>query len=292
VEKEQLVNFIVKVMEDAGFKVYKDFKTSQLIVDIYGVLPTDMGDFGVVVACKNYEKQWEVGVDILKEMEVVGRSIKASKVAIVTSSNFSQQARKYASRRNIKLIDRDNLMVLAKKFSKKSKAKKVKERATDSNDYYDTSNLNSGYSYPNNDETSVNNSFYEYDDKTYISGRSRGSLGRFATNSNSPKSIFSTLSKRTNRKGSPFLTKIKPILNNTIVSILFVVVLSYLISLLIQVVTNAPSGVSGLIKILSSLVLSYGIVLLLNKDGTIVLVKGTTVFFVSLIILILMIIFI
>ncbi|WP_225369436.1 restriction endonuclease [Methanobrevibacter arboriphilus] len=115
-EKLQLVNFISKVMEESGFKVYKDFKTSQKVIDIYGVLPSVMGDFSVVVACKNYDKQWEVGIDILKEMEMIGRNLKASKVVIVTSSIFSSQSRNYASKKNIKLIDRDNLMILAKKI--------------------------------------------------------------------------------------------------------------------------------------------------------------------------------
>ena len=59
-EKPQLINFIAKVLEDSGFKVYKNFKTSQRVIDIYAVLPTTIGDFGVVVACKNYEKTFEI----------------------------------------------------------------------------------------------------------------------------------------------------------------------------------------------------------------------------------------
>ena len=55
-EKPQLVNFIAKVLEDAGFRVYKNFKTSQQVIDIYAILPTSIGDFGVVCACKNYDK--------------------------------------------------------------------------------------------------------------------------------------------------------------------------------------------------------------------------------------------
>lgn len=55
-KKQKLVDFIAKVMEDSGFKVYKDFRTSQHIVDIYGILPTALGDIGVVVACKNYDE--------------------------------------------------------------------------------------------------------------------------------------------------------------------------------------------------------------------------------------------
>ena len=81
-------------MEDSGFKVYKNFKTSQKVIDIYAILPTTLGDFGVVVACKNYDKDFEIGVDVLREMEEVQQSIKASKVTIVSSSYFSEQANK------------------------------------------------------------------------------------------------------------------------------------------------------------------------------------------------------
>gem|GEM_PF-205216 len=127
-EKPQLVNFIAKVLEDSGFKVYKNFKTSQQVIDIYAVLPTSIGDFGVVVACKNYDKEWEVGIDVLKEMEMVGKTLKASKVTIVTSSNFSQQAKRYAEEKKIKLVDRRNLIALAKRYSDKKKKEKQPAR--------------------------------------------------------------------------------------------------------------------------------------------------------------------
>lgn len=123
-EKPQLVNFIAKVLEDSGFKVYKNFKTSQQVVDIYAILQTSMGDFGLVVGCKNYDKDWEVGIDVLKEMEFIGKKLRASKVAIVTSSGFSSQAKRYAEERKIKLIDRNSLVTLAKKYSNKNKETK------------------------------------------------------------------------------------------------------------------------------------------------------------------------
>ncbi|WP_432703568.1 restriction endonuclease [Methanothermobacter thermautotrophicus] len=118
-KKQKLVDFIAKVMEDSGFKVYKDFRTSQHIVDIYGILPTALGDIGVVVACKNYDENWKVGMDVLKEMEMAAKTLKASKVVIVTTSDFSSQARNYAVKRNMKLIDRKGLIRIAEDFSKK-----------------------------------------------------------------------------------------------------------------------------------------------------------------------------
>ena len=56
-----MINFIAKVMEDSGFKVYKNFKTSQKVIDIYAIMPTTIGDFDVVVACKNYDKEVNMG---------------------------------------------------------------------------------------------------------------------------------------------------------------------------------------------------------------------------------------
>ena len=117
-EKPQLINFIAKVMEDSGFKIYKNFKTSRKVIDIYAVLPTNVGDFGVVVACKNYDKSFEIGVDVLREMEEIQKSVNASKITIVASCHFSTQAKNYAIRKNIKLVDRDKLLEIARKYIK------------------------------------------------------------------------------------------------------------------------------------------------------------------------------
>ena len=293
-EKQQLVNFIAKVMEESGFKVYKEFKTSQKIVDIYGVLPTVIGDFGVVVACKNYDKQWEVGIDILKEMELVGRNLKASKVAVVSSSNFSSQARNYASRKNIKLVDRDNLMVLAKKFSNK-KNNLDKSDSTYNDSYFGIGSDNnedlSGYDVYGQNYSSYGSDNVYGDDSTYISGKSSGGLGKFGSRSNvGATGRKSNLANKKPKQGPSRSERLKPILNNTIILIILVVAVSYLISAIIGLVSGVSGGITGLVKILSSLILSYGLVLSLNRDGTAVLVKGTTVFFVSLVILIMIII--
>ena len=54
-------------------------------------------------------------------MEDVQASIKASKVTIVASCYFSEQARNYALRKNIKLVDRDGLLELAKKYQDRTR---------------------------------------------------------------------------------------------------------------------------------------------------------------------------
>lgn len=326
-EKLQLVNFIAKVMEESGFKVYKDFKTSQRIIDIYGVLPTLMGDFSVVVACKNYDKQWEVGIDILKEMEMVGRSLKASKVAIVTSSSFSAQSRNYASRKNIKLLDRDNLIILAKKFSKKGASLAEGNQENQHTDGF-ADGFNSNYSksgengfdnknsYDAKDNPNNPNNFNNYGNNSYTnrnpslnnsnSSKSERNIGYsnvrtpndFNSNSGRHNSKFSNSNRHSSilnrhekvEPGPPLMERLKPILSNTFVLIVMVVAISYLVSTLLTIVAGVSNGISGLVKIVLSLLLSFGLVFTLDKNGTAVLVKGTTVFFVSLIVLILMII--
>ena len=254
-KKNKLVEFMAKIMEDSGFKVYKDFRTSRHLIDIYGVLTTVLGDIGVVVACKNYDDRWNVGLDILKEMEMVAKTLKASKVVIVTTSDFTQQAKNYAARRNIKLINNDGLLRLAKQFSK--------------NDVeYD------------NNEIEVLDDSYEpssYEGNPNPSFVKSGKKG--------------TLNRKRDRVANLFDPRIKNILRNTFVLILIVLGLSWLISTIIGAYGNVNNAVLGIIKILFSGILSYGLVFSLERDITVTLVRGTTVFFVSLLILILLIIF-
>ncbi len=272
VEKSQLVNVVAKIMENSGFKVYKDFKTSQAIIDIYGVLPTVMGDFGVVVACKNYDKEWDVGIDVVKEMEMIGKALKASKVTIVTNSNFSSQAINYASRRNIKLIDKKNLILLAKKFSenKKNLPDNMKDLKTpQKKNRHDDSN-----------------------DSVYVSDNRFNNRNKKVLNPNRENIHHARLDNRSKSK-EPNLNlniSLKSLFNNTIFLIVLVVIASYLISFILGSVTTLSNGIMGLIKIISSLILSYTIVFTVNKDLNITLFKGSTVFFISLIILILMIV--
>ena len=197
-EKPQLINFIAKVLEGSGFKVYKNFKTSQRVIDIYAVLPTTMGDFGVVMACNNYDKEFEVGIDLLKEMEDAAKSLKASKVAVVSSAYFDNQATNYALRKNIKLVDRDKLTELAKTYQDNSQ-----QTTLDSNDFsagdvsyvedeypeytYDAADMD--YIMRRRDENSFvyKNTLYPEVER-YNSSNSRFSF--FNKNRNGPKSLY------------------------------------------------------------------------------------------------------
>ncbi len=269
-DKNRLVKFMARVMEESGFKVYRNFQTSRHIIDIYGVLPTILGDIGVVVACKNYDDRWEVGLDVLKEMEMVGKTLKASKIVIVTTSYFTKSAVNYADRRNIKIIDKDGLVTLAKKFSAKHEEYSGVQIYDDEEgegtppevaEYTPSSETAS--SFPKT--TSSSTGFFS---------RGKGSLDR-ATKSRS----FSM----------PEGPGLKPLLTNTISLIIIVFALSSIITYFISMgYTN--TAILGIAKILISAVLSYGLVMAIERDVTTTLSKGTIVFFVSLLIYVIMII--
>ncbi|MDR2967352.1 MAG: restriction endonuclease [Methanobacteriaceae archaeon] len=297
-EKPQFVNFIVTILEESGFKVYGDFKAFEHIIDIYAVLPTIIGDFTIAISCKNYEEEWKVGLDIVKEMEMVGRVLKVSKVVIATTSNFSPQAKKYASEKKVKLLDRDSLIILAKKFSKEHTSlydeKNSYENSKTVKDTYDYNQTDLKSQYSNKQYKNKINSLNS--SKRIPSGGKKNSDPqplRFKSSENSNiKSSSGILNKENIGKGKkPVGSKIKSIFNNTIFLIVLVVTISYLISFIIYKVASIPVGIQGLIKIFSSLILSYGLVYIINPKGTAVFIKGTVIFLISIVITILMIIF-
>ena len=300
-EKPQLINFIAKVMEDSGFKVYKNFKTSQKVIDIYAILPTTIGDFGVVVACKNYDKEFRIGVDVLKEMEEVQDSLKASKVTIVTSAYFSEQAKNYAIRKNIKLVDRDSLLEMAKKYQDRT------NQTTLDNTPYD------GGASAYIEEEYPEYTYAAYD-MEYLMQR-RDAQPQFYKNTlyrqmdeDSPRGISSLLNRRSSPKTpgslSPYTqtnlynydarpSRFGPnslffrIIQNPIGLILLVVVISYLISAIAGLL-GMDAGMVGLIEMFIALALAYGLSFYTDRNADFV-VKGTFVFFISLIILIILI---
>ncbi len=261
-EKDRLVQFIAKVMEESGFKVYKNYKTSRHVIDVYGVLPTVLGDMGVVVACKNYDEHWEVGLDVLKEMEMVGKTLKASKVVVVTTSYFTSSSTNYAARRNIKLVDKDGLIAIAKKFSKKDHiyGETVVDEEDDDmelEDYTPTA-------------TSRTPTFFSSGKKSLSKVRSKRNMG--------PSMNFSGV-----------IPSLKAILRNTIALIIIVLLLSSLITYVIGIF-NKNTAVIGISKILSSALLAYGLVFLVERNPNEILTKGTIVFFVSMIIYVVLVI--
>ena len=249
-------------MEESGFKVYKDFKTSRHVIDIYGVLSTVVGDMGVVVAVKNYDEEWEVGLDVLKEMEMIGKTLKASKIVVVTSSYFTNSAINYGGRRNIKLIDKDALVSIAKKFSKKEE-----------NAYQAPLNEES-----DDDDYSPAKSSSRLSPSIFSSGK-RGNLSKGGkTRAPTPSYDFSNI-----------IPGIKAILTNTLALIVIVLLLSTVVSDIIGIF-DKNTALINISKIFSSALLAYGLVFAGEKDLNVTLTKGTIVFFVSMLIYVVLII--
>ena len=291
-------------MEDSGFKVYKNFKTSQKVIDIYAILPTTIGDFGVVVACKNYDKDFRIGVDVLKEMEEVQESLKASKTTIVSSSYFSEQAKNYALRKNIKLVDRDNLLEIAKRYQDRTSqttldntpydggaSQYIDDEYPEYSEYtYDASDLAYLQRREQNPVVYQNTLYRQIDEQqpSVLSsilnrGRSRRSPG-FLTNSTTT-TLYNYQSRRNSFGRDSLFYKL---VQNPIVLIILVVVISYLLSFIAGNLLKMDAGISGLIEMLVALLLSYGLSLYTDRNRDFI-VKGTFVFFISLIILIILI---
>ena len=301
-EKPQLINFIAKVMEDSGFKVYKNFKTSQKVIDIYAILPTTIGDFGVVVACKNYDKDFKIGVDVLKEMEEVQESLKASKTTIVTSSYFSEQAKNYALRKNIKLVDRDNLLEMAKRYQDNTSQTTLDNTPYDGGassyieeeypEYtYDASDMEYIMQRRDQNPTVYKNTLYRQVEEDRHSGLSSllniGNLRKGNSSlSRSPTTLYNYESRRNSTFGRDSL--FYSLIQNPIILIIMVVIVSYLISFIAGNLLKMDAGISGLIEMLVAILLSYGLSLYTDRNRDFI-VKGTFVFFVSLIILIILI---
>jgi hypothetical protein len=78
------------------------------------------------------------------------------------------------------------------------------------------------------------------------------------------------------------------IITNPIGLIVVVVVFSYLISLIAGRLLGMDSGMTGLIEMFVALLLSYGLSFYTDRNADFI-VKGTFIFFISLIILIILI---
>lgn len=295
-----MINFIAKVLEDSGFKVYKNFKTSQRVIDIYAVLPTTIGDFGVVMACNNYDKEFEVGIDLLREMEDAAESLKASKVAVVTSAYFNNQATNYALRKNIKLVDRDNLTELAKKYQDNS------QQTTLDSDYssgdvsyveeeypeytYDASDMDYIMRRRDNNPTIYKNSLYpRADEYRNTSNNFLSSLFNRRKKSQNNGLYPANLYNYDYNRGPSWFDRLQPILSNPFVTIFLVVVVSYLLSFILGKLLKINSGIAGLIEMVVALLLSYGLTYMFADRSRFFITRGTVIFFISLIILIILI---
>ncbi|MBE6487986.1 MAG: restriction endonuclease [Methanosphaera stadtmanae] len=287
-DKERLINFVATIMEDSGFKVMKNYTVSNHVIDIYGILETRNGTSSVVVACKNYEEPWKIGIDVLKEMENVAKLVNASKIMIFTTSSYKHGAAVYAQRRNIKLVDRKGIIRIAKNYANN---RTVIEEDTDDYEYYEPEY----YEPINSKPASLNPHSTSYNGNSNGNTRSifAGRLGRFSgtTSSNYHNTLSNTsrrsMSTRNNKPGINI--NINDIISffkgHTLVFMILLVVISALISYLLSSITRGPF--TGIGKIVASAIVCYGGMLLINRDLSDVLAKGSILFFISIIISIL-----
>lgn len=275
-EKERLVSFIATIMEDSGFKIKKNYAIANQIIDIYGVLETPVSKVGVVVACKNYEEPWKIGLDVIKDMEVAARVTHASKIIIFTTSSFTHGAAVYAQKRNIKLVDRKGLVKIAKNYAQKRTIVTepiVDEDDYDDFDYYERRNRKPASLTPNT-----------------LKNKSHRLLSR---NHNKGKPIQNTYSSRNYPKRT-FKDKLSFDVTglveffgkHSIIYLIILILISTIIAYILNTITAGPY--TGVGKLATSAIVCYGGLLVVDRDLSDLLFKGTVIFFISLLISIVM----
>ena len=337
-------------MESSGFKVYKNFKTSQNLIDIYAVLPTAFGDFGVVVECNNYDKDFPVSIETLKHMETVGMNIKASKIVVISSSYFTEQAMNYALKKNIKLVDRSDLLALAKKYqdsnfkldddkssNEEDNGEIIPIHESDVENYeYDNYDYDEDYEYDDYDydydtymltqrqrnpmmyQSSLYKRQYEFDENTgtgtvsFIMNKISGIIGFNEDRLDKDSSSYTSYSHSSLYKQSPskpqesshslistniinihidnerdVYQRFKPYLGNPVFLVFLVVVVTWFLSFLGGLLKADHLLISS-IQIIVSLILSYGFSYYYSDRSMLFIVRGTIIFFISLIVLIIL----
>lgn len=291
-EKERLIKFIATIMEEGGFKTTTNYPVDNQIIDIYGTLETNVGEVGVVVACKNYEEPWKVGLDVLKDMETAARKVKASKIMIFATSRFSHGAVVYAQKRNIKLVDKKGLMKIAENYAKKQTV--VSEPSVDEDDfdyddyYYESSsrpaslNPNTGSGGSNShailsgrlSRNRGNTNSLNQSQSTFYN-QSRGYLGNMSTTTRSIE--LRDRLPAINVEGTLSFFKEHPI-----AYMILLIFISSVIALIFNRITAGPY--TGLGKIATSAIVCYGGLFLIERNLSDLLFKGSIIFFISIII--------
>lgn len=285
-EKERLIKFIATIMEESGFKTTTNYPVDNQVIDIYATLETSVGELGVVVACKNYEEPWTVGLDVLKDMESVAKAVNASKILIFTTSRFTHGAAVYAQKRNIKLVDKKGLMKIAQNYSKKQRVvsePSVDEDEFDYDDYYYESSSRPASLNPNRG----NNSHAIFSGRFSRSGRNNSSLNQYQSQSYSqPRSYLNNTTRSINvRDKLPAVDVDKSLLffkNHLIAYLILLVIIAAVISLIFNRITTGRY--TGLGKIAASAIVCYGGMLLVERNLSELLFKGSIIFFISIII--------
>ncbi|RAP48897.1 MAG: hypothetical protein BZ136_04440 [Methanosphaera sp. rholeuAM74] len=285
-EKETLVRFIATVMEDSGFIVKKNYHVSNQVIDIYAILNTSVGEVSAVVACKNYEEPWKIGIDIIKDMEIAAKTVNASKIIIITTSSFSHGATVYAKKRNIKLVDRKELKRIAKTYKENhdiltEDEEEYEEEYDGYTEYYEPVNGKPGTLYRSTDNDNHHAIFsgFRRRQANSTSEYYRNSLDdypHYSLSYRTPKKRFNPLANIDVESSLEFFKK------HEIVYFILLILIASVIAFCLSKITNGPY--TGMGRILLGAIICYGGVLLINRNTSDILFKGSVMFFITMLI--------
>ncbi len=278
-DKERLVNFIAAIMEDSGFDILKNYQVANHTIDIYGTLHTSVGEVGVVVACKNYEEPWKVGLDVIKDMEAAAKALRASKIIIFSTSSYTHGSAVYAQKRNIKLVDRKGLIKIAKNYAEKRNI--VSEPTVeDEYEYYEPINTKPVSLEPQTGKSRSSGLFKRNKKKSYGVSLNRGG-------STYSRNDYYSQSSYSNKRSIPsFNLDISGIFdffsNHILIYMVLLVIIASIVSYAFSLFTSGPY--TGLGRIASSAIICFGGLFLVDRNLSDLLFKGVIIFFISIII--------
>ena len=219
-------------------------------------------------------------------MEIAAKSVHASKIIIFTTSSFSHGATVYAQKRNIKLVDRKELVKIAKTYKEKhdiltADEEVYEEEYDDDTEYYEPVNDKPGTLYRNGDNSNTHAIFRG------IRRRQADSTSDYYRDGLDDYPHYS-LSYRTPKKRSNPLANIDVesslefFKKHEIVYIILLIIIASIIAFCLSKITDGPY--TGLGRILIGAIVCYGGILLVNKNASDVLFKGSILFFVTMLI--------
>ena len=198
---------------------------------------------------------------------------------------------------NMRLVTRDNLLELAKKYQDRTSQTTLDNTPYDGgasayidDEYpeyeYDASDVEYLMQRREAHPNVYKSSLYRQNDEPSHRGGISSLLHRNKSGGmTSGQSNLYNYNSMQNSYREPLLLKL---LNNPIVLVIFVVVAAYVIAYLLGNILHIDAGFVGIIEMVVALLLSYGISLYTVRNSDFI-VKGSFVFFISLIILIILI---
>ena len=109
-KSDEFEDFVAEVYRRNGYEVRVTPKTHDGGKDIIANVTKGGIAFKTLIECKKYDKRRPVDIHVVREVYGTQISDRADKSVIVTTSRFTKQARDFAEKNSIQLVDFDGFI--------------------------------------------------------------------------------------------------------------------------------------------------------------------------------------